>query len=132
MSSLLDSRSLDKHRALVGFELEVLAKKLDRFGWDRDRGTPSHDRVVIDWMDALQEYPLDEVQAACRAVVDSGSTKVPSEGQVKARIIAARRKNIENTPQRKEQPKDPVVTADQADAILKDVGFNVKRAGGAS
>jgi hypothetical protein len=75
---------------MVGFEQEVLAKKVDRFGWDRDGGSPAHDRMVTDWMDALQDYPLGEVQAACRAAIFANPNKMPNEGHVKAQIIKAR------------------------------------------
>ena len=64
LSKSLGSLDLAKHRAVVAVELEVLAKKLDRFGWERDRNSPAHDRTLIDWMDALQDYPLDEIRAA--------------------------------------------------------------------
>ena len=76
----------------MAFELEVLAKKLDRFGWDRDRGTPIHDRMLTDWMNALQDYPLDEVKAACVAAVLDAPGKMPNEGHIKAHIVAKRAK----------------------------------------
>lgn len=72
--------------------MEVLAKKFDRFGWDRDRGSAAHDRMVCDWMDALQDYPLDEVRAACRAAVLSNPNRMPNEGHVRAEIINARKR----------------------------------------
>lgn len=94
LSTSLGSQELAKHRAMVGFELEVLAKQVDRFGWDRDRGTPAHDRVMMDWMDALQDYPLAEVKAACQASVLAYPNKMPNYGHVKAQIIAARQKAV--------------------------------------
>ena len=88
-------------------ELEVLAKKFDRFGWDRDRGSYAQERQLTDWMNALQDYPLREVQAACAASVLSNPNKMPNEGHVKAKILAARRqataaqpKPVEVTPER--------------------------------
>lgn len=82
----------------MAFELEVLAKHVDRFGWDRDRGAPAHDRVMMDWMDALQDYPLAEVQAACFASVIAFPNKIPNYGHVKAQIIAARQKAVAAQP----------------------------------
>lgn len=73
--------------------MEVLAKKFDRFGWERDRGSAAHDRMVCDWMDALQDYPLDEVRAACRAAVLSNPNRMPNEGHVRAEIISARKRS---------------------------------------
>jgi hypothetical protein len=74
----------------VAFELEVISKKVDRFGWDRDRNTPAQDRLLIDWMDALQDYPVDEVRAACRMHTQEKPNKVPNEGHIKAIIIRER------------------------------------------
>lgn len=90
LSKSLDSHELDKHRAMVGFELEVLSKKVDRFGWDRDRGSASHDRIVMDWMNALHDFPLDEIQAACSAAVIENPNKMPNEGHVRAQIMKRR------------------------------------------
>jgi hypothetical protein len=90
LSKSLDSPDLDKHRALVAFELEVLSKKVDRFGWDRDRNTPAQDRQLVDWMDALQDYQLDEVQRACKIAIEDNPNKCPNEGHIKAIILRNR------------------------------------------
>ena len=71
-----------------------MAKKLDRFGWERDRNSPAHDRTLIDWMDALQDFPIDEIRAACRAAVIDNPNKMPNEGHVVAQIMAARAKAV--------------------------------------
>lgn len=90
LSRSLASPDLAKHRAMVAVELEVLAKKLDRFGWERDRNSPAHDRMLIDWMDALQDYPLDEIRAACREAVRARPNSMPNEGHIMAEIMKAR------------------------------------------
>lgn len=71
-------------------ELEVLAKKMDRFGWERDRNSPAHDRIIVDWMDALQDYPLDEIRAACREAVKARPNSMPNEGHILAEIMKRR------------------------------------------
>lgn len=130
LSKSLDSQALAKHRATVGFELEVLSKKVDRFGWDRDRNTPAHDRLMIDWMDALQDYPLSEVQAACRAAVLSSPNKMPNEGHVKAQIIAARAKVVASQPKREEpEPPKERVSREVAADILSQAGYAPKTFG---
>jgi hypothetical protein len=106
LTALLDSRALSKHRAMIGFEQEVLAKKVDRFGWDRDAGSAVHDRMVTDWMNALQDFPLVEVQKACIAAISAKPDKMPNEGHVKAQILAARRVAIAGQP----KPVEQVVT----------------------
>lgn len=98
LSKSLDSQSLDKHRAMVGFELEVLSKKVDRFGWDRDRNTPAQDRQMTDWMDALQDYGLAEVQRACKQAIEENPNKCPNEGHVKGIIIRNRGKELQALP----------------------------------
>jgi hypothetical protein len=63
---------------------------MDRFGWERDRNSPAHDRLVIDWMDALQDYPLDEIRAACREAVIARPNAMPNEGHILAEISKRR------------------------------------------
>lgn len=132
MTTLLDSPALDKHRALVAVELEVLAKKFDRFGWDRDLGTDVHDRLLTDWMAALADYPLGEVQAACVASVLANPNKMPNEGHVKAQIIKARQKAVAAQPKpvAVDTPREPLNAAQKAEADDLVQGF-ARRAGGA-
>lgn len=108
LSKHLDSQALAKHKATLSLELEVLAKKFDRFGWDRDRGSMAQDRMILDWMEALKDYPLDEVRDACREVVLSNPNKMPNEGHVKAQIIKARAKVVAATPKRVDPPSPRV------------------------
>lgn len=117
---------------MVGVELEVLAKKFDRFGWDRDRGSLAHDRTLADWMDALQDYPLSEVKAACRAAVLRNPNKMPNEGHVRAEIMKARAEIVSKLPviEASEEP-EPRVTKEQAERILEEAGFKPRRFGGA-
>ena len=130
LSKSLDLRALAKHRAHVAVELEVMAKKLDRFGWDRDRGTATHDRLITDWMDALQDYPLAEVQAACRKwLTDNPNAKsMPHEGTIKSVILKARheqmtlRKPVQQEPEPEHQSA-PRATQEQRDAILAEKGY---------
>lgn len=132
LSRSLDSQDFTKHRAMVAFELEVLAKKLDRFGWERDRETAAHDRLVMDWMLALQDYPLAEVQAACRAWVSENPRRMPNEGDILAQIGAARARHVSLRPRHDdEQPKPPPVSKDAALEILASAGFRPRRMGGA-
>ena len=130
LSKSLDSRAFIEHRAMVAFELEVLAKKLDRFGWERDRQTAAHDRLVMDWMLALQDYPLTEVQAACRAWVSENPRKMPNEGDILAQINAARARHVAALPRRVEElPKPQPVTKEASLEILAQYGFAPRRMG---
>ena len=117
LSKSLGSLDLAKHRAVVAVELEVLAKKLDRFGWVRDRNSPAHDRTLIDWMDALQDFPIDEIRAACRAAVIDNPNKMPNEGHVVAQIMAARARAVaarKRAAPPQEQPRPELTPEDRA------------------
>ena len=109
-------------------ELEVLAKKMDRFGWERDRNSPAHDRMIIDWMDALQDFPIDEIRAACRAAVVENPNKMPNEGHVVGQIMSARAKAaaaFKRTamPARPQEPERQPLTAEQRRAIAVAAGM---------
>lgn len=105
LSKSLGSREFQQHQAMVAFELEVLAKKVDRFGWDRDRGTPANDRQVTDWIEALADFTLPEVKAACKQAILDNPNKCPNEGHVK-RIIEKNRA-IEAAKFREYEPPKP-------------------------
>lgn len=131
LSKSLGSQDLTAHRAMVALELEVLAKKLDRFGWERDRNSPAHDRLVIDWMDALQDFPLDEVRAACRAFIAKNPAKMPNEGHILAMIETARIAYLQEkarlSPPLPEPPAPLPISKDAAREILDRAGFTPKR-----
>jgi hypothetical protein len=108
--------------------LEVLAKKFDRFGWERDRGSAAHDRMVTDWMDALQEYPLDEVRAACRDAVRESPNRMPNEGHICALILTGRKRFVEaRAVQQEPEPERKPVDKATASAIIAAAGYQVRR-----
>lgn len=105
-----------------------MAKKLDRFGWDRDKGSAAHDRLMIDWMDALQDYPLDEVRAACKAAVMDNPNKLPNEGHIVAQIKSARARFVAaHKPSDAPEPPRDRMSADRAAEIMREVGFAVRK-----
>lgn len=127
----LASPDLANHRAMVAVELEVLAKKLDRFGWERDRNSPAHDRLIIDWMDALQDYPLDEIRAACREAVMARPNAMPNEGHIVSKIMEARAAFIRlNPPTTAPEPRQERMSAERAAEIMAEAGFRPKAFGG--
>jgi hypothetical protein len=115
---------------MVAVELEVLAKKMDRFGWERDRNSPAHDRLVMDWMDALQDYPLDEIRVACREAVKARPNAMPNEGHILANIMDARALALRLMPKLPEHgPEREKISAERAAEIMADVGFKPQRFG---
>ena len=108
--------------------MEVMAKKLDRFGWERDRNSYAHDRMVIDWMDALQDYPLGEVREACRTAVRDNPNKMPNEGHIVAAILAARKAEVAHLPKPENYEQRPDrVSKEAAREIMEKAGFRVNR-----
>lgn len=119
-----------KHRAAAATELEALAKKFDRFGWDRDRGTAAQDRIITDWMDALQDFPLHEIRAACKRCVLDNPNRMPNEGHVRAAILEARRDAVARLPRQPEPDRNvQPVTQKAATEILERAGFRPKGMG---
>lgn len=110
-----------------------MAKKMDRFGWERDRGSMVHDRIVTDWMDALQDFPLDEVKSACRAWVAKNPRRMPNEGDIRLEVMALRaeaaRAYQAARPRPSFEPMPERVTKEQAEAIMREAGFLPKRFG---
>jgi hypothetical protein len=118
---------------MLAMECEYLAKKFDRFGWERERNTPAQDRQKLDFMDALQDFPLDEVQAACKAAVLENPNRMPNEGHIRAQIMAARKRAVQHLPKQESAVSLPEPTAEEkarVAAMVRAAGFATKRAGG--
>ena len=140
LTKYLESSALAMHQASVAMELELLAKKTDQFGWDKDRGTLLHDMMVNDWIDTLQDFPLGEIRAAIAAaldakigaVADGKNIKMPNNREVLFQIKKARDLFLLSKPRVAdvEQSKEPPVTKEQAQKIMEEYGFAVKRMGG--
>ena len=130
LSRHLGLQDLAKHRAMLAMELEYLAKKFDRYGWDRDRNTAAQDRQKLDFMDALQDYPLDEVRAACKAVVLASPNRMPNEGHIVAQVLAERKRAVTHIPKQETQDEARKrVTAERAAQIVAAAGFAPRRFG---
>ena len=116
----------------MAFELEVLARKQDRFGWERDRGTPAQDRLIMDWMDVLGDYPLAEVKAACRQAILTAPSKLPNEGHILQIIQAERHKDYVDWKHKNPEPPAAELVKEVFDSnsYLKQYGFAPKTFGG--
>lgn len=131
LSKSLGSQELAKHHAMIALELEVIAKKMDRFGWERDRDTAAHDRLVKDWYLGLQDYPLDEIQAGCRAWVLSNPRKMPNEGDILSEIGKIRaakwHERKHRAPPEPEPEREAPCGPEMANDIMAEAGFDPKR-----
>jgi len=117
---------------MVVVELEKLAKKFDRFGWERDRGSLAHDGMIEDWIEALCDFPLDEIQAACRAAVLENPNRMPNEGHIRAQILAARKRRVSLRPVVAAEPvlRPEISPEDRAHRLAVVASLGLKRFGG--
>lgn len=113
-TKLLSPPDLDRHRAALGIELEVVSAKVDRFGWGK---MPDALRIRLrqDWMDTLQDYGVDEVRAACAEALEDNPREATNEGRIKARIIAARARRLAAVP----KPIEPEPETRKPDAATR-------------
>lgn len=118
LTKSLSPHELDDHRGKVGMRLEVLVRKTDKFGWDRmDPGI----RTILrkDWMDALQDFTLAEVDAACRSAIVANPDKCPNEGHIRGLIVKERDRIRAALPKPVEQPYSALdVPADERKAAV--------------
>jgi hypothetical protein len=113
LTKSLPPPALERHKAYLGLELEVLSRKLDRFGWD-SMDPAIRTRLRADWMNALADFTLDEVQAACRVALRNKAKDALNEETIvgiiqsnRARIVAALPKPDDNAYQaRDSKPQD--------------------------
>ncbi|MFV0383369.1 hypothetical protein [Paracoccus sp. (in: a-proteobacteria)] len=109
------------HQAMVALELEIMAKKMDRFGWDRERGSAAHDRLVRDWIDVLMDYPLTEVRAACRLWVLEAPRRMPNEGDIRAIVIRERGRRLAASRPPARAPAHRGMTTQRHAEVLRDM-----------
>lgn len=114
MTKSLSPPALDRHRASLGIELEVVSVKVDRFGWDR-MGDGLRLRLRQDWMDALQDFSIDEVRAACREALGGNPRDAVNEQKIKALIIADRARRLAAVP----KPIAPEPVVERPDAATR-------------
>jgi hypothetical protein len=93
----------------------------------------AHDRMMMDWMDALQDFPLPEVKRACSSWVLENSRKMPNEGDIRGLIQRARSEQWQarksQMPNGDHEDRPERVTKETAARIMAEVGFGVKRMG---
>jgi len=117
----LGSQDFAEHQAQVSYELEVVSNKIDRFGWDRMK-SGMKDRLTLDWMQALDQFDIAEIKAACSEILRKKPKDVTNEQQVKSEIIAARARVLARLPNELKPPEQTRTEPKfDSDAILKSV-----------
>lgn len=130
MTKSLGPQDLAKHRVEVGFELEILARKTDRFGWDA-MNPHVRKRLVADWIDRLADFTMEEIRAATKHLLADDPKQAANEERVAAVINAERAKRAAALPkQDPEYHRPPSPTAEEkarASELLASAGFAPKR-----
>lgn len=127
-----DPQQEAQNAAVVGFELEVVSTKVDRFGW-RDLSDQMKQRLTDDWTDVLRKYPIAEVRRGIGDWLKSNPRKCPNEHDVEACIMARRGAAMQSAvPSPAKDPEEPRerVSPDRAAEILKEMGMTRDRLDG--
>jgi hypothetical protein len=96
---------------LLAVELEVVSVKVDRFGWGQMNDT-LRKRLRQDWVDALQDFALSEVQDACRVALGGNQKDAVNEEKIKAMVVADRARRLLAIP----KPPEPERKIERPDA----------------
>jgi len=91
MTQTLNDDDLTKHRAYIAVKAQGLMGRYFQLPQDelvkRD--------ILLGWMDMLQDYPRDEIDAACRQyLIDFPNTR-PHEGKIRTLIIQERGRKLQ-------------------------------------
>lgn len=107
----------------------MVAQKTDRFGWDRNRETPVQDRLIIDWMDALQDFTIEEIRGAIAACLDAKPGRTPNERDVLFQVHKLRARDAIKPYKPPGNINPPPTEEEKArmNAFLAEVGFRPKR-----
>lgn len=127
----LKSHELDHHRALLAVELEVVSVKVDRFGWAQMNDT-LRKRLRQDWVDALQDFALAEVQDACKVALGGNAKDAVNEEKIKALVLVDRARRLAaipkpSLPDTESQRPDAETRARIAAEVLGAANFTPKR-----
>lgn len=87
--------------------MEVVSVKVDRFGWGQMNDT-LRKRLRQDWVDALQDFALVEVQDACKVALGGNPRDAVNEEKIKALVIADRARRLMAIPKPPEPEQKPV------------------------
>lgn len=122
LTKSLGPQELARHKAEVAFELEVVSRKIDRFGWE-SMPEGLRKRLLVDWITALADYTVAEVRAAIAAILADKPDHATNEQKVRAVILTHRKERLAAVPapaprQEHRPTPDPEMKA-RVDAIVK-------------
>ena len=119
----LKPQELDRHRAEIGVEVEA---SLNNGGyWSEPSSQLVKMKMLMKWMDALQNYSIDEIEAAFSQHVMKDPKRKPNEGIIYNIIIANRQRVVASQPTTPEpEPERIQATMEQRQAIMDEVNFS--------
>ena len=101
-SRIMDDNQLTRHRAYIAVKAQALMSRY--FQLPQDELVTRE--IMLGWMDMLQDYTRDEIDAACKQyLIDYPRTR-PHEGLVRDLIQKARREYLAALPKAPE-PEEP-------------------------
>ncbi|AHD02937.1 hypothetical protein [Leisingera methylohalidivorans] len=129
----LSPQQQQEHRAKIGVRAQAI---LGQFWQHAD--TPDAVKAIEleGWMDVLENCSHSEIRAAWRDYqtdpknrTASGRLAKPDAGAIRA-VILRKRPKPKVVPNQSAEPEEPRVSAERAEAIMREIGFTPRRFGG--
>ena len=96
---------------------------MGKFGWG-DLAMTKKAMILKDWMDALSQFSIDDIDEARREFTKTRPDKIPNEGHIRELIMSNRSKaSRRGIPKHAEPEPKERVTQEAADDILAKAGF---------
>lgn len=110
-TKVMTDDELSRHRAYIAVKAKALMSRYFQ--------PPTDDLVerdiLLGWMDMLQDYTRDEIDAACREYLIEHPSRRPHEGLVLAIIHRERRRIVSTRKPMTVEPERPKMTAEDMD-----------------
>lgn len=108
----LEPQARFKHRAFIAFRVEAL---LDGY-WQSRPDEAVKDMILSDWMEALEDFAPEEIDAACKAYLRSEArARKPKTGDIVDLMVSARTARRKALERPAPPPPSPVLTVAQED-----------------
>jgi hypothetical protein len=114
-TKVMTDDELSRHRAYIAVKAKALMSRYFQ--------PPTDDLVerdiLLGWMDMLQDYTRDEIDAACRTYLIEQPSRRPHEGLVLAIIQRERRRILDARKPMTVEPERPKMTAEELEKRRK-------------
>ena len=113
MTQSLSQRECDEHRARIAIEVEIV---LDGY-WQKQPSEKMRIAILADWMDALEDWHVDQVREALRSWRSEFPSKKPNPGHIE-KILKERRGRVHAFG----DDKDPIFAINRGPLRIADSG----------